>query len=258
MKSQIHEFQKNNNFMSTKITLFVASLMLATTATKASEIINFSITNIEFESRFNHDQPIQFSERGIDFFVFPNGDFDFNTRPNDSQGDYYFKTAGRRSAEANRGNLENFGVRIERDNFGRIRRIGNTFINYDFQDRVSRIGTVFLKYNSFALVQIGGLQLIYNRFGELIDTFGSVKSRKYSGFTNTYYYGNGDNSNVYFRNNKNSNNFNSNNFSDSNDFQNNEDFQNDDNHYYFRYDGTKAKIENKINDSLKENKKDRN
>ena len=131
------------------------------------------------------------------------------------------------------------------DNFERIRRIGNTFINYDFQDRVSRIGSIFLRYNRFALVQIGGLQLIYNRFGELIDTFGSVKSRRYSGFTNTYYYGNGNNSNVYYRNNNNNSNCNNDNFSDSNNFQNNDDLQNNDNHYYFRSDGTKAKIEDK-------------
>ncbi len=240
-----------------KITLFVASLMLTATQIKASEIINFSGTDLEFATRFNQDEPIQFSERGIDFFVFPNGDFDFNTRPNDSQGDYYFKTAGRRNAEVNGRGLENYGVRIERDNFGRIRRIGNTFINYDFQDRVSRIGSIFLKYNRFALVQIGGLQLVYNRFGELIDTFGSVKSRRYSGFTNTYYYGNGNNSNVYYRNSSN-NDCNNNNFSDSNNFQNNDDIQNEDNHYYFRSDGTKAKIENKTNDSIKENRKDRN
>ncbi len=228
-----------------KITLIVASLMLVANATKASTLINDAKINLDFGTRFNQDEPIQFSERGIDFFVFPNGDFDFNTRPNDSQGDYYFKTAGRRSVEANGRGIENFGVRIERDNFERIRRIGNTFINYDFQDRVSRIGSIFLRYNRFALVQIGGLQLIYNRFGELIDTFGSVKSRRYSGFTNTYYYGNGNNSNVYYRNNNNNSNCNNDNFSDSNNFQNNDDLQNNDNHYYFRSDGTKAKIEDK-------------
>ena len=52
-----------------KITLFVASLMLATSATKASEIINFSGSNVEFSNRFNADEPIQFSEKGIDFLT---------------------------------------------------------------------------------------------------------------------------------------------------------------------------------------------
>ncbi len=236
-----------------KITLFVASLMLTATQIKASEIINFHGSDL-ITNRFNADEPIQFSERGIDFFVFQNGEFDFKTRTDDNNGDYYFKTAGRRSAKVNNNNFENFGVRIERDNFGRIRRIGNTFINYDFQDRVSRIGSVFLRYNRFALVQIGGLQLVYNRFGELIDTFGSVKSRRYAGFTNTYNYGNGNNSNVYYRNGNNNNSCNNDNFSDSNNFDNNDDFQNNDNHYYYRTDGTKAKIEDKKENDLKDNK----
>ncbi len=223
-----------NYLIMNKITLFVTGLMLVATATKASEIINFSDTNLEFTTRFNADEPIQFTERGIDFFVFQNGEFDFNTRPNANDGDYYFKTAGRRSAEVNGRGLENFGVRIERDNFGRIRRIGNTFINYDFQDRVSRIGTIFLKYNRFALIQIGGLKLVYNRFGELINTFGNVKSSRNYGFTNGNhsYYGNGNHYDNY-------------NNSD-NDFQQDIDNQqNSNDHYYYRDNGTKAKIEEK-------------
>lgn len=222
-----------------KITLFVASLMLATTATKASEIINFSRTNLEFKTHFNLDEPIQFSERGIDFFVFSNGKFDFNTRPNENSANYYYKTAGRRSAEFNNQQLENYGVRIDQDNFGRIRRIGNTFINYDFQDRVSRIGTIFLRYNRFSLIQIGGLQLVYNRFGELIDTFGSVKSYRNYGFTNSYqnYHGNANLNGI-------NNNF-------DNDYPINDDNQQISNdNYYYRTDGTKARIEDKEEKNL--------
>lgn len=220
-----------------KIILLVASLMLATTATKASEINNFSGLIKETTARFNQDEPIQFSERGIDFFVFPNGQFDFNTRPNDNNGDYYFKTAGRRNQEVNNPQAQNYGVRIEQDNFGRIRRIGNTFINYDFQDRVARIGSIFLRYNRFALIQIGGLQLVYNRFGELIDTFGSVKSCRNYGFTNSNYthYGNGNG----YNNNNYNNNY-------ENDYQyNNDNQQNSNDHYYYKSDGSKAKIEDK-------------
>ena len=213
-----------------KITLLMASFMLATFATNAAEIIIVSGANLDFSTRFNHDEPIQFSERGIDFFVFPNGEFDFNSRPSCNNGDYYFKTAGRRSEEVNNCNAENFGVRIERDNFGRIRRICNTFINYDFQDRVSRIGSVFLRYNRFALVQIGGLQLVYNRSGQLINTFGCVKQNRFNGFTNSNYsyYGNGHD----YHNNNNYN----------EDYQQNDDNQyNDNDTYYYLTDGTKVK-----------------
>jgi hypothetical protein len=208
-----------------KITLLVASIFLVGSVANASEIINFSDDNYITATPFNENEPIQFTERGIDFFVFANGEFDFNTRPNDSQGDYYYKTAGRRSEEANR-RPDNFGTLIEHDNFGRVRRVGNTFINYDFNDRVSRIGTVYMKYNRFALAQVGGLQIIYNRFGEIIDMFGSVKNARNYGFIHNNNYEN-HNQNHYDYNNQ------------YNSSSNNNDY------YYYKKDGTKAIITDK-------------
>lgn len=164
-----------------KITILVAMVLIGSIA-KASENIIILDDRNKTENRFNANEPIQFNERGIEFFVFANGEFDFNTRPDDSQGGYYYKTAGRKNIEMNR-MPQNFGVLIEHDNFGRVRRIGNTFINYDFNNRVTRIGTVFMKYNRFSLTQIGGLQIVYNRFGEIIDMFGSVKNRQSYGFS---------------------------------------------------------------------------
>jgi hypothetical protein len=186
-----------------KITILVAMVLIGSIA-KASEKIIILDDRNKTENRFNANEPIQFNERGIEFFVFANGEFDFNTRPDDSQGGYYYKTAGRKNIEMNR-MPQNFGVLIEHDNFGRVRRIGNTFINYDFNNRVTRIGTVFMKYNRFSLTQIGGLQIVYNRFGEIIDMFGSVKNRQSYGFTynNNQNYSNnhGNNFNNYNNNN---------------------------------------------------------
>lgn len=122
-------------------------------------------------------EPIKFMERGIEFYVFPTGEFDFNTRPDDSHGDdFYFRAAGRRGTViVEKHKPVNIGVRIERDAFGRVRRVGNTFINYDAYDRVNRIGTVFMRYNSFALSQIGNLRIVYDRKGRIVDMFGAVK-----------------------------------------------------------------------------------
>jgi len=149
-----------NDLIMKKITLLVASVLLVGNFAKASEIIK--IADEKMITRFSFEEPISFTERGIEFFVFPNGDFDFNTRTDDSHGEYHFKQAGKRTTEAERNNDGpiNYGVLIERDCFGRIRRIGNTFINYDNRDRVNRIGSVFMSYNRFALTQIGGLQII--------------------------------------------------------------------------------------------------
>ena len=217
-----------------KITLLVASLFLVGSVANASEIINISDEVYTIDTRFDENEPIQFSERGIEFFVFANGEFDFNTRPVDSQGQYYYKTAGRRSAEVSR-QPANYGVRIEHDSFGRVRRIGNTFINYDFQDRVNRIGSVYMKYNRFALTNVGGLQIIYNRFGEIIDIIGSVKYSRNFGFT----YGN--HQGQYYNNPYN------------NEYQNTSDNQ----YYYYKKDGTKAQISDEKANDLQEKNEDK-
>ena len=194
-----------------KITFLVASVLMTCGIVNATEN----------RKNFNSEEPISFNERGIEFFVFLNGEFDFNTRPQDSQGDYFYKTAGRRSSVVVTRNPVNYGVLIEHDSFGRVRRIGNTFINYDNRDRVNRIGTVFMRYNRFALTQIGGMQIVYNRRGDVVDAFGSVKGIRNQGFTNSY--------NHYYQDNYN-NNYASN-------------YQNNDNQYY-KQEGIRKNNEN--------------
>ena len=190
----------------------------------------FYATNFYASINNNRQESIEFNERGITFFVFQDGMFDFNTRPNDNSGGYYYRNA--QSSERNNFNFENFGTRIEQDNFGRIRRIGNTFINYDFQNRVSRIGSVFLRYNRFALVQVGGLQLVYNRFGQLVDTFGSVKSRNF-GFVHNNNFGQNYCNDGYSNNSYNNENYNNQ--------------QNENDYYYYRKDGRKMKVKSDKN-----------
>ncbi|MEN9336789.1 MAG: hypothetical protein RLZZ500_1776 [Bacteroidota bacterium] len=198
------------------ITLLASMVLMSGTALAMAPTSNpFTETH---NNRFSFEEPITFMERGIEFFVFPNGDFDFNTRPDDVAGSYYFRKAN--TKETARGARPvNYGVLIEFDSFGRVRRVGNTFINYDSRDRVNRIGSVFMNYNRFALTQIGGLRIIYNRFGEIVDMVGSVKR---NGFTNNYY---GNNHNTYYGENYNTGNA-----------------YNDNNYYYYRGDGSKERV----------------
>ena len=58
---------------------------------------------------------------------------------------------------------------------GRVRRVGNVMINYDANDRIKRVGSVYMAYNRFALTQVGGLQIIYNHRGQIVDIVGAVK-----------------------------------------------------------------------------------
>lgn len=161
-----------------KITLLVAAVLLLSVSAKAAVDFKF-FDKPHFPIAICDAEPISFVERGIAFYVFPDGQFDFNTTP--SRGEIYYKN-GRRNANSNQtfgaaGNNFGGGIRIEHDNSGRIRRIGNVFINYDFNDRIKRIGSVYMSYNRFALAQVGGLRIIYNRFGQVVDFIGSVKGR---------------------------------------------------------------------------------
>ncbi|RTY95260.1 hypothetical protein [Flavobacterium sp. GT3R68] len=200
-----------------KITLLVASIFLVGSVANASEIINFSDER-RLPVDFRDADPIVFTERGIEFFVFPDGQFDFNTRP--STGDIYYKANRRGAVNATHGapaqvQNGNYGVRVEHDNFGRVRRVGNVFINYDGNDRIKRIGSVYMTYNRIALTQVGGLQIIYNRHGQIIDMVGDVKGRRSNGCSQGYY---------------------------SNEYENNS-TSNDQDYYYYKTDGTKVKVE---------------
>ncbi len=92
----------------------------------------------------------------------------------------YYRTTPSRGANKTYGFPVNnrkgdYGVRVSHDNLGRVRQVGNVFINYDAFDRVKRIGSVYMSYNRYALERVGGLEIIYNRRGQIVDLIGSVK-----------------------------------------------------------------------------------
>lgn len=139
---------------------------------------------------FNGESPFMFEQRGIAFYVFLNGDFDFSTHFNENSSSYVYKRGN--SACADR--PVNVGVRLEYDHLGRIRRVGNTFINYDRMNRVVRIGNVAMQYQRNGLERIGGMTIVYDRRGNLLRTFGCILNdrnfQNASGFSSgNYYYG---------------------------------------------------------------------
>ncbi|QTD37705.1 hypothetical protein JL193_16850 [Polaribacter batillariae] len=153
------------------ILILLAMFMMVSTV----EAENGNLLPNSYRVNYSYDNSVNFTERGIEFFVFLNGEFDFNTHYNESYYDYN----GRR--------FSTNGVRIDRDYRGRVRRVGNVFINYDIYGNVTRIGSVFLRYYRGNLTNVGNLKVVYNRRG--YPTFyGNVK--------NEYYYYNGVNINL--------------------------------------------------------------
>ena len=224
-----------------KITLLVASLLLISNVTIASEknVFGANDEGYRFITDYRDADPIVFKERGIEFFIFLDGQFDFNTQPTTSGIRYrtenmnrtYGAPGVRSVTVSNTYYGPARGVRVEHDNFGRVRRVGNVFINYDAFGRVKRVGSVYMKYNSFALKQVGNMKIFYNRRGQIIDVTGFVNSSSYgNGYT---FNGNGHGNGNY----------------------NNDD--SDEDFYYYRKDGSKVKMEDSDIVEIKREEKER-
>ena len=232
-----------------KITLLVASLLLISNVTIASEknVFGANDEGYRFITDYRDADPIVFKERGIEFFIFLDGQFDFNTQPTTSGTRYRtenmnrtFGAPGVRTVTvSNTYYGPTIGVRVEHDNQGRVRRVGNVFINYDAYGRVKRVGSVYMKYNSFALKQVGNMKIFYNRRGQIIDV---------TGFVNSSSYGNG------YSFNGNHGNGNGHSYGNNNGYNDN---TNDDDFYYYKKDGSKVKMDDSDIIEIKRDEKER-
>jgi hypothetical protein len=167
-----------------KITFLVGSLLFLLNATQAQEVSTERRGGIRNGHQNGHPnyyaidyrdaEPIMFLERGILFYVFPTGDFDFNIGNNN-----YIARRGGTPTNPNSIERGSRGIKIEFDFYGRIRRIGSVFVNYDYYGRIRRIGSVNMTYNSFALTRIGGMRLFYNYHGQLVGVTGFVNGMNY-------------------------------------------------------------------------------
>jgi hypothetical protein len=185
-----------------KMTLVLASLLigLATASVNATvaTVTNDNGKKVRITKRYQYTQPIMFVERGVEFLVFPNGEFDFNTEiiGNTFDDNVYYRHRTRRgninTTHGAPGRHINYvrprGTLVLHDRFGRVRRIGNVFLNYDSRGRLKRVGSVYMRYRRGKLKQVGGLTIRYNRYGQIIGTHGQVNYHNH-GFD---YFDNGD------------------------------------------------------------------
>ena len=185
--------------MKKQLLLFTGLLIGLTTVTAAEKVesafqtqgLDIAAKDLTNNRYNNYAQPIQFTERGVEFLIFPDGTFDFNTPienntyDNGYDNEYYRRSNTRRrsinttygapgtrvqySAPKSRGTI------ITHDASGKVRRIGNVFVNYNRIGQVKRLGSVYMRYTQGGtLTQVGGLQLKYNRQGQLIKLVGQV------------------------------------------------------------------------------------
>ena len=162
-------------------------------------------------NRNYYAQPILFVERGVEFLIFPDGSFDFNTQIEQTQGDNYYRrsTTKRRSVNTTYGapgtqvtysTPRDRGMIITHDRDGKVRRIGHVFLNYNRTGQIKRIGSVYIAYNRQGLVsQIGSMRLKYNKRGHLIKTIGHINRSNTGNYDGQQHDYNTNDDNYYYR-----------------------------------------------------------
>ncbi|WP_438961412.1 hypothetical protein [Nonlabens sp.] len=136
--------------------------------------IGMSYANVTEEDRFRgNNNNFIFTEGGIEFAIFPDGQFDFN-----------FLNAGPQfSAGFHNSNVNvsfntgfNYDPFVQYDSYGAVIQIENTPIFYDGYGRIIQAGNIFINYRNGYVNRIGNLNVFYNRPGVIFRTTGFINS----------------------------------------------------------------------------------
>jgi hypothetical protein len=131
--------------------------------------------NTEDNRRYrNYTKNFIFNQDGIEFAVFPDGQFDFNYLQDRNGTDIYVNT-GNLQVSFNTG--YDYNRFVQYDSYGAVIQIEEIPVFYDSYGRVNQIGEVFINYRGGYINRIGNLNVYYSRPG-VIDY--------YNGYINVY------------------------------------------------------------------------
>ncbi|QJP35054.1 hypothetical protein F0365_11965 [Nonlabens sp. Ci31] len=131
--------------------------------------------NTEDNRRYrNYTKNFIFNQDGIEFAVFPDGQFDFNYLQDRNGTDVYVNT-GNLQVSFNTG--YDYNRFVQYDSYGAVIQIEEIPVFYDSYGRVNQIGEVFINYRGGYINRIGNMNVFYSRPG-VIDN--------YNGYINVY------------------------------------------------------------------------
>lgn len=159
---------KTKFMLSAILSLFLFTGLFANTT---NDVSGTNDGNIRYNNR-----SIEFVEQGIKFYVYLNGDFDFEANLRRHAGVQIDRRGIYISTSPHR-------VSIDRDRHGRITRVGNVKISYTKFDRIKHIGRVKVDYHGNRVTSVGNLDVIYTRHGIYYE--GQVNGR---GYYDPYHY----------------------------------------------------------------------
>ena len=161
--------------------LFNAMVLIGLTSIARTNIkVEPQGENFTNTARYRYVEPIMFIEQGVEFLIFPDGSFDFNThlknRSTNSRRSSVNTDQGRSGTINARyyGKTIVNGIIIEHDYNGMVKRIGNVPVEYDKTGRIKRLGSIKMNYDGDKLSKVGGLKVKYNRWDEIVSVRGTV------------------------------------------------------------------------------------
>lgn len=150
------------------ILLLLAALILGGLTVSATN------TDTNLESRFNngYGDSYIFIENGIEFSIFPDGQFDFNIPRYHSNINV---NIGSPNLNISFNSGYNYNAYVQYDEFGAVIQIENTPIYYDYFGRVAQAGHVNINYNNRGFInRVGGLYVHYNNYNRFTHTSGFI------------------------------------------------------------------------------------
>ena len=157
-----------------KLLVFFASVFLAGIPVSATTTTNSLVSNNYTTFVRGYGNSFIFVEDGIEFAIFPDGQFDFNVMNYGPNFGAYADFGGV-SISFNTG--YGYDAYVQYDDFGAVIQIENVPIYYDYYGRIVRAGNVRIHYNNFGYVtRVGGLFVHYNAYNRFSHYTGYINS----------------------------------------------------------------------------------
>ncbi len=152
-----------------KFVLLLTGLLLTTFTVNASE----ASTNTSARY-YNYGNSFIFSECGVEFAVYPDGQFDFYLNGPRNGVNVNLNAPGVNISFNSGFNYDPF---VQYDDYGAVVQIEDVPVFYDHYGRIVQAGDVFIRYNRWGRVsRVGGLFVNYNSYGSFLNCTGYINT----------------------------------------------------------------------------------
>ncbi len=147
------------------ITLILALVFIGVSASANASKATFS--------PFNYGEAFIFIEGGVEFAVYPNGEFDFHYNPRFLNTSIMHIPHPGRNISYNSG--FNYDAFVQYDDYGAVIQIEHVPVYYDHYGRILQAGDVIIRYNNKGLIsRVGNMQIRYNRYNQPVRYIGVI------------------------------------------------------------------------------------